>query len=261
MEIVNLPLIPLIILNLALGLFVLLNNRRSVVNQSFFGLIVFITLWILSNFLIDNLKSHSIVLFWTRFSYVSGIFIPLFYFYFAASFRGILNSFKNPSYLIKTSSVSLILAILSFTSFIVKDVTTDSQGVELITGIGLTPYFLIFLSYMLLGSYYLFLAYRRGGALKKLQLKYFLVGTLVTALLVVSLNFIIPSIFKIWTLATYTPYSTLIMLGSISYAIVRHRLLDIEVIIRRSLVYSTLLTALIGLYSLLVFGLNRIFLP
>ena len=56
-------------------------------------------------------------------------------------------------------------------------------------------------------------------------------------------------------------YGTSFLVGFTAYAIIKHRLLDIEVIIRRSVIYSTLLAALIVLYSVLVFGLNRLFLP
>src|SRR4030065_468822 len=261
MELLNLPLIPLILINLALGFFVLANNKRSVVNQSFFGLIIFVSIWILSNFLIDNLKNHSYVLFWTRFSYVAGIFIPLFYLYFSAAFRGIFTTFKSLTYLIKTGVIPVFFAFLSLSSLVVTDISINENGVNLITGPGLTFYFIVFLCFMILGSYHLFVSYRQGDALKKLQLKYFLFGTLLTAVFVSIINFIIPAVFQNWALATYTPYFTVIMLVSIAYAIVRHRLLDIEVIIRRSLVYSTLLAILIAMYSGLVFVLNSFFLP
>ena len=163
--------------------------------------------------------------------------------------------------LIRTAIIALGVVTISYTNLIVQDVTLENNLANVITGPAHTLYIVVFLGYILLSFYQLFKSYREGDPLKKLQLKYFMLGTLVTVIFVSIVNFIIPLIFNSWTLATYTPYFTVIMLISIAYAIVRHRLLDIEVIIRRSLVYSTLLTALISLYSLLVFGLNRIFLP
>jgi signal transduction histidine kinase len=81
-----------------------------------------------------------------------------------------------------------------------------------------------------------------------------------TAALALTTNAILPTV-GLSYLGSLGPSTTLILSSLTSYAIVKHRLLDIEVIIRRSLVYSTLLAILIGIYSLLVSILNRVFLP
>ena len=261
MAFVNLPLVPLVIFNVALGLFVLFQNKKSLVNQSFSAFILSTSLWMLSNFLIDNLKDPLWLVIWTKTAFASSVIVSLFFFYFSLAFRGLMKYPLKMLMLIRTAIIALGVVTISYTNLIVQDVTLENNLANVITGPAHTLYIVVFLGYILLSFYQLFKSYREGDPLKKLQLKYFMLGTLVTVIFVSIVNFIIPLIFNSWTLATYTPYFTVIMLISIAYAIVRHRLLDIEVIIRRSLVYSTLLTALISLYSLLVFGLNRIFLP
>jgi len=51
----------------------------------------------------------------------------------------------------------------------------------------------------------------------------------------------------------------ILSLSSIAYAIVRHRLMDIEVIIKKGVVFSILMASIIGVYSLLIFLGKNIF--
>ena len=261
MSIINLPLLFLITFYLGLGFFVLFNNKKSLINQSFAAFIFATTLWILSNFLIDNLESTLGLLFWNKTAFAAGILVALFFFYFTLTFRETTKTPIKPLFLLKAGVIPLLIVCLSFTNLIVENVTRNNNVVNVKMGPGEIVYNLVFIALLFLGFYNLFKSYREGLPLKRLQLRYFILGTLATIILVVINNILVPIVSNSWGQASYTPYFTAIMFVSISYAIVRHRLLDIEVIIRRSLVYSILLAVLTSIYSVLVFGLNRIFLP
>lgn len=263
MSIVNLPLLALILFNIGLSIFVYSQNRKALLNRTFAAFILTTSFWILSNFLIDNSRTVGNALLWTKLAFASGIIVPFWFLLFSGSFRGIVKYPIDKLRLAKTVLPIAIIVIISFTKLVVGKVSIKPDGtVEVLTGPVHILWITVFLVYIIWSIHNLFKVYKGGDSLKKLQLRYLLGGTIITVILISIVNFVLPTIEgELGKLASYTPYSLIVMESSIAYAIAKHRLLEIEVIIRRSLVYSTLLVILIGLYSLLVLGLNRIFLP
>src|SRR3989338_7209787 len=82
------------------------------------------------------------------------------------------------------------------------------------------------------------------------QLKFFLFGIVISFSLLILTNFVLVNVFQNTSLVVFGPFFTLILVGSISYAIVRHRFLDIRLIVARTVAYVSLLTILAVVYSL-----------
>lgn len=87
------------------------------------------------------------------------------------------------------------------------------------------------------GLIILIFRYRQAKGLERIQLQYFLAGTLVLFTLVPLGNFIIPVVFKARQFVIFSPLYPIIFSGFIAYAILRKRLFDIKAIVARSVVY------------------------
>jgi signal transduction histidine kinase len=79
--------------------------------------------------------------------------------------------------------------------------------------------------------------------------------------LIVSLftNAILPSVLNIYALSALGPISTIILSAGFAYAIIRHHLFDIHLVVARSVTYFLLLTTLAVSYSLLGFAVIGLF--
>jgi hypothetical protein len=74
------------------------------------------------------------------------------------------------------------------------------------------------------------------------QVLYIVLGTSLTVLGSAVFSIILPVVFDDLRFYSVGSLATIGMLGAISYAILRHRLLDIRVAIQRGIIYTTLLT-------------------
>jgi signal transduction histidine kinase len=110
--------------------------------------------------------------------------------------------------------------------------------------------------------------YRRGNLREREQIKWFAfsavgVGALIFAYFIAVLIYgqdwvNAPPELKVMFLFVVTAYFGLFPSVPVAYAILRHRLYDIDIIIRRTLVYGTLTTFVVGTYVLIVVGLGSL---
>jgi len=124
-----------------------------------------------------------------------------------------------------------------------------------------TPTYLfnIFLAFWMFqcfyGFYYLWNAYVNSSGITKEQLKYIILAVIVGF-------FGGASNWLVWYKIPIPPYANILIslyIVIIGYAILRHRLMDIEVVIKKGIVYSVLMAFIIGIYSLLIFVGQNIF--
>ena len=66
MNIVNIILILSSIVSFILALFVFLNNRKNKINISFSLFTVCVAMWVLANYMIDNVGTYNGALIWSR---------------------------------------------------------------------------------------------------------------------------------------------------------------------------------------------------
>lgn len=115
-------------------------------------------------------------------------------------------------------------------------------------------YLLYFLLYFGLAIYQMTKNYRRSRGLERVQLKYLVIG-ISTMIGLSGICSIVLTAMGIYALNSIGPVFTIIMALSISYAIIRHRLFDIRLVIARTLAYVLVLGTIAGVYAAGAFGL------
>jgi signal transduction histidine kinase len=91
------------------------------------------------------------------------------------------------------------------------------------------------------------------------QIRFIILGFSVSFILGVLVSAIIPALSSDWNLAKFGPVLTVFMVGSISYAIIRHRLFDVRLVVARSIAYTLLLATLAIVYGASLFVISNIF--
>jgi len=105
----------------------------------------------------------------------------------------------------------------------------------------------------------LFKDYNTLGNQKKNQIKYFLLGAAISSMGGLLFDAILPWLFKDERFYSIGPIFFIFFVGFTSYAIIKHKLLDIRVVVQRGIIYSSLLSIIIGFYIVSIFILSIIF--
>jgi signal transduction histidine kinase len=74
-------------------------------------------------------------------------------------------------------------------------------------------------------------------------------------------NGILPVVVSNWNYARVGPFLSVLLVGSVTFSIIRNRLFDIRSVVARSVTYTLVLTTLGGFYAAAVFGLSSVFFP
>jgi len=217
-------------LNFCTGLFVLSRDFRNSLNRVFFALTFFVATWSFSLSMFRATGGFS----WGRATYFFASFMPPIFFSFVRLFpktleekMGLIDCFF---YL-----VGAIIAILSLTTdLIVEKVVLVSWGLDLKLGRLQWVFALYFLGVAFWGFAGLLVKYKKCYGVSRDQIKYVFLGTFLTTI-VGSLVAILLPLINYSNLYYLAPPSTVIMIGFIAYAITKHRLLDISVVISRAL--------------------------
>lgn len=238
-----------------LGFIVYYSNPKSRTNLNLTFFISAGFLWVVANLLANiNLdSSQSNTLLFTRLTLVGAAILPLTYVLFAHAFTGIDQNLSDKRKFIYFLPVMLILT----TTF--SDHNAKAEGSEIVLG---QVYFFmlpIFILYYMYGTYLLVKAYKHAKSIQKLQYQYVFLGILFSVVPGLVLNAILPLAGYIET-AYFGPSIVIFFAAFTSIAIIRHQLLNVRLVIARSLAYLLsigILTIGYGLTSSLV--INKVF--
>lgn len=244
--------IPALVGVFLVGLFVLINNSKSIKNKTFFTLTSMISAWLLFLMLSDISKNEVLALWFLRFALFFGAIMYLSFVYFALVFP--FNSKVTKKVVAVMSLPMLIIAFLSLTPIIVPSVSIQTFGTQP-EGIGLlyTVTDLIGISYLLAGIAILLYKYRKSNLIQKNQIKFVLIGLLV-AIVVNIFTGLVLTILKIETdFILFGGVSLFIFSIFVAYAIIKHKLFDIRLVVARTLGYVLSIVMLAGIYGFLAF--------
>lgn len=154
--------------------------------------------------------------------------------------------------------IRLILAISTFvilgscTPLLVEDVITSESSNQIVFGPLAIVYIVfvavIFVSVILL----LVIKVRHETSVARLRLKYLLVSLGASIAVSLLCNLILPLVFNNYSLVQAGPLSTIIVVAGFTYAIIKHRMFDIRLVVAKSLAYVLLIGTIGLLYSGLI---------
>jgi len=220
--------------NLTLGLLVFLKNRRGTLNRLLFRLSISAALWSLTVLFIVSQHDYHIVLFWVRASHAAAIIIPWHILLIAFAVAGI-----NPRQQRWAGFVGLccfLLVFLSFTPTIIRGLDSPLENKDIVLGFLYPFYSLFFLGVILAALGKLFRQLRSARGLLRLQLRYLFWGIAISLVLGSLSNMLLPLMgVTAVDLRPFGPTFSIIMIGAISYAIIKYRLMDIRLVVRNGL--------------------------
>lgn len=153
----------------------------------------------------------------------------------------------------------IALATLTPFGFIVKEIIFRSDGIlEPVNGLGMSAFVIIIGAYIFLSTWEFWKRYKVLSGASRLQIQYLALGAGVFIFATFLFNILLPAL-GIFNLNMLGPVSSVVFVAATAYAIVRHHLLDIRVIIQRGAIYLGLATFIIGLYLVLVFAVGAWF--
>ncbi len=236
-----------------LGFLALQNSKQKA--NGYFGIICLsLSGWVIVNFLADYNAEFSLI--WTRLAFVMVELALIFFVLFANNFplRAVKNRLFEPSvYVIGTAILGL-----AFTPFFIPSVALINDTSTVVTGPLYNVFLVFFPLYLLVGVSLLVWSSRHLGGTNAIRVNLVLTGASLMAALGSVTNLIMPLMHQ-YTFANYGGLSTLLFTGLSSYAIIKHRLFDIRLIVARSMMYGLMLVTLAGIYGGAMFGVTNIF--
>jgi len=236
-----------VLVNGMLGFVIIYKGWKSVVRRHFFFTILSIVFWTLLNFIADYFAYINVnleySLYFARFTLLAGGVIVFAFSNFVDNFPRV--QFRKSGTLInKIFILSFILIIfLSLSSQGLNNVEIVDGQVSLKYGNGYLFYVAFAIIVMTNAFYKLFFKYKKAIGLDKIKIQYIFFGTLIASFFGIVSNLIIPLLVEDSSASRYGPYFTVFLVAFSSYSIVKHRLLDIKLVISRSLIYGLLLSS------------------
>ncbi len=184
------------------------------------------------------------------------IFIPVAYLHFVYAFLGLLK--KKKITLILSYLLFFVFFLTDFTPYFI-DHTEQLLGFKFwpIAGPAYSLFLIVWFFYVIYSTYLLLKAFRTSKGVFRLQIKYIILG-MVIGFIGGSTNYLL------WYRIPIPPVTNILVsvyVGSIAYAIIKHRLMDIRLIVAKSVAFIILL-ALIGFfYTFSMIWLEKIIFP
>jgi PAS domain S-box-containing protein len=240
--IVGLFLVALI--EVALGVVVWVRNPSRPVNRWFAAFATTLAVWGTLVGVRRSLVDPAVVLAVVRVLWATAALVPVTFAHFVVVFPRPAD--RRPALAQVVTFLGLFMSGLSFSPWIVADVRLEEADyLQPVYG----PAFRLLGAYMIVCSAWA-LAHlagklRHATGFARAQLHYVFLGAGLTATGALTLGVVVPLVTGSSRLGVYGPYFTLLWLGFTAHSIVRHRLMDVRVVISRSAAYAAgwLLTA------------------
>jgi signal transduction histidine kinase len=229
---------PLIVLSLVtaahglLGVTIWRSQPSGPANRAFAYLALTLGAWTLSNGLVATYAGTPWGIVWARAAFFSASLLPLWCFHFVAVFPR-----PTPSVSRRLRSVTTLCAVtscvVSLTPLIAQTTSSLNRTLQVTYGL-LYPLFGFYLVLSLAGTLVLLSRkLRLLTGVERLQVQFVLLGIGIAATGGLITNLLVPLVFSTSRLNVYGPIFGLVMVAFIAHAVVRYRLLNIRLVVRR----------------------------
>jgi len=239
------------LLGTVFGIFVFFRKPKSRISQTFALLTLSVAIWSFSYWQWQLSLEYSRALFWAYLLTVGSSFIPITYLHWVLA---VLHKKKKNKILLFGYILSFFISIFSFTSLMIKDVKPIMDfpwWPE--AGILYTIYILLYVCTAGYATFELLSSYKKGSGTLKLQLKYVILGSVV--------GFIGGlTNFPLWYGIKIPPVGNFLVAFYpifFTYAIVKHRFLDIRLAVRAILVRMAAVLLIVGLSLFIYYLFNE----
>ena len=243
--------------NLSLGLFVYFKGRHSRINISFCLITIFVAIWTFAIFMYTQAVTAEVAILWSKIAGAFSSTIPPLFLYFTFVFpkeEKIPGTFKTLTWL----AAGIIFFFLNFTDLIVKNAIATPSGFRFSPGPGLVFFMLYFVGFMGYAFYVLLKKHYEYTGISRMQIRYVLLGFFLGSAFPVTTNIILP-LFGITEFSGLGPFFTIITVAFLTYAIVKHRLMSIELVIQRGVIYAIITAFIMSIYVLVILLSEQLF--
>lgn len=252
--------IAVIFCNLFLGVLSFRKNSTSATNRLFLILAVILSLWAGTNYLSVQEGKPEIILFYIRIvMVVMGATFPVLYLLTNAFPGKVLNLSRKK--LVLVLGFTLVCQTLAATPLVFSGIIVNGSAVNPIPGPGMILYGSNVICFFVLTLVTLIKKIRTFSGIEKTQVKFLALGIGLTFTLTTATNFILVNLLKITALVSVGPLFTLILVGFISYSIIRHQFLDIRLVLARTVSYLFLIALIAGFYATMLLVFTRLIFP
>ena len=210
-------------------------------------------IWGFGTFLAGKATAELAALHSWRFTHVGAIFLSIFFFHVICTFCEI----ERPKIIIAAYLQGIFFLILNIMGLLfskVRYVFNSFYFCEA-TNVFHLIFFWLWITLVLYGHYELFKYYKNVKGAKQNQALYLFLGMIIG--FIGGTSSYLP-VFKI-DIYPVGNFAISLYCVIVTYAILRHQLMDIKVVIKKTLVYSILISILTILYLLIIYTLERIF--
>ncbi len=241
-----------VVINSFLGAFVYFRNPQNSQNKAFLLLIISLVGWIITLFLYYSISEPNSLLFIGRLNFAFTYPIGIFFYRFILLFPTYSpRPGRVLNYIIGIFSVIMTLVAL-LTPFVDKEEIAHGSDRTVVYG-DLWPIFIMgFISILIFGIAILIIKIRRLAGVRRTQLILLLLGFLLLLISGIITNVLLPS-FGIFSFQQLGPLSTIFFVGFTSYAIVKHKLMNLRFVLIKSVAYSLLISIIIIIYTVAIY--------
>ncbi len=246
--------------NSLVAFIVLQRNMRSATHILIAILALLLTGWTVANYLALSPNPELVRLFWVRVVMVITSPFGVVVFLLSSVFPGNKYTVSRRMTAVMLGLVAVTMVLATTPLVFLRLINFSDGNFSLIPGVGIVLFAVSLIVFTTWG-FVRFVRKMLGskGVLRN-QYQLVTVGMMLSFSFIILTNFLAVILFQSVRLTFFGPPLTLIMVGSMTFAVMKHQFLGIRMTIVRSISFSILIGFTALMYSLLLFGLTRLFL-